>query len=160
VSKAHCTQCHSGPYFTDQQFHNVGLAPGGVGAAGRTYDKGDHGAASGLKAVVSDPLNVKGTYSDGNDGRLPDVIPPEMDGAFRVPSLRCVATRPSFMHTGQMHALADVVAFFSRGGDSSAVEGQSENFDRHLSSDEQADIVAFLTALDGPGPRADLLGPP
>ena len=52
VSKARCTQCHSGPYFTDQQFHNVGLAPGGVGAAGRTYDKGDHGAASGLKAVV------------------------------------------------------------------------------------------------------------
>lgn len=159
VGKAHCTQCHSGPYFTDQQFHNVGLAPGGVGAAGRTYDKDDHGAASGLKAVVSDPLNVKGTYSDGDDGRLPDAIPPAMDGAFRAPSLRCVSTRPSFMHTGQMHALADVVAFFARGGDTSAFEGQSENFDRHLSSNEQAAIVAFLKALDGPGPPAELLGP-
>jgi len=83
-----------------------------------------------------------------------------MDGAFRVPSLRCVSTRPSFMHTGQMHALADVVAFFARGGDSSAFEGQSENYDRHLSSDEQADIVEFLKTLDGPGPAAPLLASP
>src|SRR5262249_34338525 len=30
VGKAKCTQCHSGPYLSDQQFHNVGLAPGGV----------------------------------------------------------------------------------------------------------------------------------
>jgi cytochrome c peroxidase len=160
VGKAQCVACHAGPYFTDQRFHNVGLAPGGVGAAGRTYDVDDHGAATGLVAALSDPLNVQGVYSDGDDGRLPRAISETMDGAFRTQGLRCVSTRPSFMHTGQMHALADVVAFFARGGDTSGFEGQSENFDRQLSHQEQADIVAFLKSLDGPGPAAELLVAP
>jgi cytochrome c peroxidase len=160
VGKARCISCHSGPFFTDQRFHNVGLAPGGVGAAGRTYDTGDHGAAAGLETLLSDPLNVRGIYSDGDDGRLPAAVVANMDGAFRTQSLRCVSTRPSFMHTGQFHALADVVAFFSRGGDSAGFEGTSENFDRNLSGDEQADIVAFLSTLDGPGPAAELLSRP
>jgi cytochrome c peroxidase len=160
VGKAECVKCHSGPFFSDQQFHNVGMAPGGVGAAGRTYDLNDHGAAEGLAAAQENPLNVKGSYSDGDDGRLPTAIAPGMDGAFRTPSLRCVSTRPSFMHTGQMHSLVDVVAFFARGGDSSGFEGTSENFNRGLSSEEQADIVAFLKTLDGAGPPSELLAPP
>jgi cytochrome c peroxidase len=160
VGKAQCTQCHSGPFFSDQQFHNVGLSPGGVGAAGRTYDTGDHGAAAGLKALLGDPLNVKGIYSDGDDDRLPAAISAKMDGAFRTQSLRCVSTRPSFMHTGHLHAIADVVALFARGGDTTGFEGQSENFKRPLSSDEQADIVAFLSSLDGPGPAVELLKRP
>jgi len=160
VGKANCIQCHSGPFFSDQQFHNVGLAPGGVGAAGRAYDTNDHGAAEGLKSVLADPLNTKGIYSDGDDGRLPADVASYMEGAFRTQPLRCVATRPSFMHTGHLHAIADVVAFFARGGDATGFEGSSENFDRHLSSDEQADIVAFLGSLDGPGPAAALLTAP
>lgn len=160
VGKAACLQCHAGPFFSDQQFHNIGVAPGGVGAAGRAYDTGDHGAATGLKTLLADPLNVKGNYSDGDDGRLPATIPDAMDGAFRTQSLRCVSSRPSFMHTGHLHALADVVALFARGGDATGYEGKSENFNRHLSNDEQADIVAFLSSLDGPGPAAELLRRP
>lgn len=159
VGKAGCVTCHSGPYLTDQRFHNVGLAPGGVGAAGRNYDTNDRGATIGLHAALKDPLNVKGKFSDGDDGRLPETVPDSMEGAFRTPSLRCVSTRPSFMHTGHMHSLSDVVAFFARGGDSSGFEGKSENFDRNLSAEEQNDIVEFLKALDGPGPPAELLTP-
>jgi cytochrome c peroxidase len=160
VGKASCIQCHSGPFLSDQQFHNIGLAPGGVGAAGRAYDTNDHGAATGLTAVLTDPLNVKGIYSDGDDGRLPAAVTASMDGAFRTQSLRCVSTRPSFMHTGHLHALADVVALFARGGDKTGFEGKSENFPRQLSSEEQSDIVAFLGSLDGPGPAAVLLKAP
>jgi cytochrome c peroxidase len=159
VGKAGCITCHSGPYLTDQRFHNVGLAPGGVGAAGRTYDINDRGARVGLEAALEDPLNVKGKFSDGDDGRLPESIPDSMEGAFRTPSLRCVSTRPSFMHTGHMHSLSDVVAFFARGGDSSGFEGASENFNRNLSTEEHSDIVEFLESLDGPGPPAELLTP-
>ena len=160
VGKAACIQCHSGPYFSDQQFHNIGLAPGGVGAAGRTYDTNDHGALTGLTTVLSDPLNVKGIYSDGDDGRLPAEVVASMDGAFRTQSLRCVSARPSFMHTGHLHSIADVIALFARGGDTSGFEGKSENFKRDLSSDEQSSIVAFLSSLDGPGPAAELLRAP
>ena len=38
-------------------------------------------------------------------------------GAFRTPTLRCTSQQPSFMHTAQMTALDQVVAFFDRGGD-------------------------------------------
>ena len=49
-----------------------------------------------------------------------------MNGAFRTPILRCVAQRPSFMHTGQLATLAEVVAFFARGGDPFGYPGTSE----------------------------------
>jgi cytochrome c peroxidase len=160
VGKADCVRCHSGPYFTDQRFHNMGLSPGGVGAIGRFYDMNDHGALTGLTTLLGDALNVQGSYSDGDDGRLPTTIGPRMDGAFRTPSLRCVSRRPSFMHTGHLHVLADVVAFFARGGDASGFEGVSENFPRPLSTDEVSDIVSFLASLDGPGPAAELLVAP
>src|SRR5204863_171 len=83
-------------------------------AVERAYAMNDHGAATALATLLADPLNVQGIYSDGDDGRLPAEVPAGMDGAFRTPSLRCVSTRPSFMHTGHLHALADVVAFFVR----------------------------------------------
>lgn len=160
IGKAQCIACHSGPFLSDQRFYNVGLAPGGVGAAGRMYDFNDHGAAEGLALSIDDPLNTRGIYSDGDDDRLPKSVPDGLDGAFRTPSLRCASTRPSFMHTGHIHALSDVVAFFARGGDQNGFEGQSVNVDRGLSAEEQADLVEFIKALDGPGPAAELLVPP
>lgn len=156
---AGCNACHSGPFLTDQAFHNVGLQPSGVGPAGSFYDANDHGAQEGLAAVMADPLNVRGKFSDGDDGRL-DNISSDVDGAFRTPSLRCVSRRPSFMHTGQILTLADVVSFFDRGGNSSGYPGTSQNIPRNFTADEQSDLVAFLKALDGPGPAADLLAAP
>jgi cytochrome c peroxidase len=44
-------------------------------------------------------------------------VGPELEGAFRTPTLRCIANQPSFMHTAQHQSLADVVRFFDRGGD-------------------------------------------
>ena len=64
------------------------------------------------------------------------------------------------MHTGHLHALSDVVAFFARGGDQNGFEGESVNVDRGLSAEEQADLVEFIKALDGPGPAAELLAAP
>jgi cytochrome c peroxidase len=81
-------------------------------------------------------------------------------GAFSTPGMRCVSRRPSFMHTGQFRSLEDVVDFFAKGGDAGGFLGTSENFRRDLSDDEKAQLVAFLRALDGPGPDAALLEPP
>jgi cytochrome c peroxidase len=155
-----CDHCHSGPYLSDQRFHNVGLQPTGVGIAASFYDLDDHGARDGLSAALADPLNVRGIYSDGDDGRLPSVVSAALDGAFRTPALRCVAMRPTFMHNGQLASLADVVAFFDRGGDRSGYHGVSELQPLGLDPQERADLVAFLRALDGPGPAAELLAAP
>jgi len=158
VGRGQCATCHSGPFFSDQKFHNVGLKPAIVAVV--FIDQDDHGAATGLTAALSDPLNSRGKYSDGDDGRLPDAVAPAAEGSFRTPALRCGARRPTFMHTGQLSSLADVVAFFTRGGDRFGYPGTNELKPLDLSAQEELDLVAFLGALEGPGPAPQLLENP
>jgi cytochrome c peroxidase len=159
VGRADCASCHSGPFLTDQKFHNVGLQPKPVAVV--FIDSDDSGAAVGLAAALEDPLNVKGRFSDGDDGRLPAAVDAEkMLGAFRTPSLRCVAQRPTFMHTGHMSSLGAVVDFFARGGDPFGFLGKSELTPLDLNAEDKADLLAFLRTLDGPGPARELLVSP
>lgn len=157
VGKGKCVDCHSGPYFSDEKFHNVGVKPELVATV--FIDKDDAGASVGLEKMLADPLSAKGEFSDGYDGRHPELAP-ALVGAFRTPRLRCVAARPSFMHTGHMTTLDSVVAFFSRGGEQLGYPGQNELQRLDLSVRERADLVEFLKALTGPGPDASLLQPP
>jgi cytochrome c peroxidase len=158
AGKAGCTACHAGPLLTDQRFYNIGLQPEPVGYG--FVDSDDAGASAGLRAALASPLNVKGAFSDHDDGRLPAAVADEMVGAFRTPSLRCVGRRPSYMHTGQLRTLEGVVRFFASGGDASGFRGRSVNMRRDLSDAEQAALVAFLGTLEGPGPRRELLEKP
>jgi cytochrome c peroxidase len=158
VSKAGCVTCHSGPYLSDEQFHNVGLQPQLVATV--FIDADDPGASVGLAKLKVDPLNSAGPYSDGDDGRIPVELAPGDLGAFKTPRLRCVAERPSFMHTAQVRTLADTVDFFNRGGDTFGFPGKSELTPLGLSPREQADLVAFLGTLTGAGPDAALLAAP
>jgi cytochrome c peroxidase len=157
VGKAGCVTCHSGPFMSDQQFHNVGLVPSIVQQD--FVDSDDEGQATGLPQLLASPLNSVGIYSDGTDGRIPSTVTPAMDGAFLTPMLRCVAMRPTFMHTGQIGTLADVVAFFAQGGDSSGFPGTSELQPLSLSAQDQSDLVAFLESLTGQGAPVSLQGP-
>lgn len=161
VGKAACVSCHSGPYLTDFKFHNVGLDPDFTFFV-PTLD--DNGARDGTTAMLADPLNAKGSFSDGYDGRHEELPKDKASllGAFRTPGLRCVSRRPSFMHTGQYRSLEDVILFFNRGGDpeGQSYPGKSENFARGLTPDERAQLAAFLRALDGDGPDPALVEAP
>ncbi|HEY2408688.1 MAG TPA: cytochrome c peroxidase [Polyangiaceae bacterium] len=148
VSKGACASCHSGPFMSDQKFHNVGLRPQVVQQA--FTDSDDVGAAGGIAEAIADPLNTRGEFSDGSDGRLPDAVTSEMTGAFRTPILRCVDQRPTFMHTGQVPTLSAVVGFFNRAGDATGYPGASELHQLSLTSREQSDLVAFLKSLSPP----------
>jgi cytochrome c peroxidase len=154
VGKGRCVDCHSGPYLSDEKFHNVGVKPELVATV--FIDANDAGASVGLEAMLADPLNARGAFSDGYDDRHQE-LSADMVGAFRTPRLRCVAMRPSFMHTGHMMTLASVVSFFSRGGERFGYPGTNELSKLDLSEREQADLVAFLEALTGPGPDDRLL---
>jgi cytochrome c peroxidase len=154
VGPGNCVACHSGPFFSDQKFHNVGLQPTTVAVV--FIDEDDPGASVGLASAIADPLNVRGTYSDGDDGRLPTSVVSSDTGAFRTPTLRCSSRRPSFMHTGQLSTLDEVVAFFVAGGDLFGYPGANELVPLSLSLQDQEDLVAFLEALDGPGPPVNL----
>ncbi len=76
-------------------------------------------------------------------GRAAVTGAPQDEGAFKTPGLRNVALRAPYFHNGRFDTLADVVAFYDRGGD----------FDDNLSPlieplgltpQQQADLVAFL----------------
>jgi cytochrome c peroxidase len=159
VGRAQCSECHSGPRLTDDRFHNVGLGPAVVAVA--IVDQDDHGARDGIAAALEDPLSTRGRYSDGDRGALPEETGPELDGAFRTPTLRCAAKHPSFMHTGQFTSLSQVLTFFARGGDPAGnYPGTNELSRLELGDDDKADLVAFLNALDGAGPNDELLSAP
>ena len=158
VGRGRCNTCHSGPFLSDQQFYNVGLQPKPVAVV--FIDADDHGASAGLAASMADPLNVRGRFSDGDDGRLSILVDARQDGAFRTPILRCQARRPSFMHTGQLRTLDEVVSFFARGGDVFGYPGKKEISPLSLTAQDQRDLVAFLGTLEGPGPAPSLLKEP
>jgi len=159
VGRAGCATCHTGPRLTDDQFHNVGLSPAIVAVA--ILDEDDRGAATGLAAALTDPMSTAGEFSDGDRHALPESVEPEHEGAFRTPTLRCSASHPSFMHTGQFTSLEQVMNFFDRGGDPVGhYPGTSELTPLQLSEQDRLDLAAFLGTLSGPGPDASLLGPP
>jgi cytochrome c peroxidase len=157
VGRARCAECHTGPMLSDGAFHNVGLRPSTVATA--FTDTDDRGAAVGLAAAHGDPLGASGIYSDGPRIDLPPVTASH-EGAFRTPTLRCIASQPSFMHTAQMHSFDDVIAFFDRGGDGVGFVGTSELTALSLSDRDRADLAAFVSALQGAGPDAALLAQP
>jgi hypothetical protein len=63
------------------------------------------------------------------------------------------------MHTAQLTRLADVIEFFDNGGHLGGYPGRNELEPLGLTGQERADLEAFLGALEGPGPRAELLKP-
>lgn len=158
VGEAGCVGCHSGPTMSDERFHVVGLQPTFVATV--FVDRDDRGAGLGLMLRDASPLRIEGAYADGDDGRAAFPRTEALEGAFRTPRLRCVAQRPSFMHTGQFVRLEDAVAFHVRGGDRGGYIGTSELVPLDLTAADRADLVAFLRALDGPGPDPSLRAPP
>jgi cytochrome c peroxidase len=69
-------------------------------------------------------------------------------GAFKTPTLRDVDKRGPYMHDGSAGTLEEAVAFYNRGGVKNPWLSQ-DVAPLGLSTQEQADLVAFLHALTG-----------
>lgn len=157
MGKANCTQCHNGPLFTDDFFHNTG-----VPAAPDLPE--DHGRASGARQVLEDEFNCRSRYSDARPEECQELQFLIADGeelvrAFKTPSLRGVADRPPYMHAGQLATLEEVVDHYSRAP--RAPKGTTELHRLSLSRREQAQLVAYLRSLSAPiAAPPELLRPP
>jgi cytochrome c peroxidase len=159
VGKGKCAACHSGPMFTDNKFHNLGLPQ-----VGPNVPATDNGRLADAPPLLASPFNSAGVFSDDRTtGRLTDVPatpPEEWRGTFRTPSLRNVAASGPYMHAGQIATLEAVVAFYDRVADTAAPVGTRDPLLQNLSltTQEQADLVAFLGALtSAPLPSALLV---
>lgn len=71
------------------------------------------------------------------------------NGRFKTPFLRNIGLHPTYAHTGQMATLADVVDFYSRGGDFH-VNQAPEIVARNFTPAEKTALVAFLNSLTDP----------
>jgi len=127
---AGCFRCHSGPNFTDGQFHNTGL------------------------------YNIKGQYSYPfpNLGIFIHTRNPADVGRFRTPSLRNIALTAPYMHDGSIGTLEAVLDHYAAGGrtlfDSPYAGRGSDNphIDSRmgrleLTAQNRLDLIEFLRSL-------------
>jgi cytochrome c peroxidase len=156
VGKARCVECHNGPLFTNNEFHNTGiLSPPG--------EVPDRGRIGGLRIALNDPFNCSGNFSDDPQRHCAELSFArsgiELLGAMRTPTLRNVAQTPPFMHKGQLATLAEVLEHYNLAP--LAMIGHNEAEPLGLSRRELADLEAFLNTLSGPVvDRPELLQPP
>lgn len=150
LGRGKCVLCHSGPNFSDGEFHNTGVPPGPEG------DGDDPGRHRGVQLVRADPFNAAGPYSDDPGGPAAERVMglrtgSETWGEFRTPSLRNLAERGPFMHQGQLATLADVVRFYDtlEGSVGRSHHQESILLPLELGEVGRADLLAFLASLEG-----------
>lgn len=161
IGKANCRPCHSGPQFSDLEFHNNGIPPLQPGLST------DSGRYDGIIRLMANPFNAAGPFSDDQNGTKARAVRyvvrgPETWGRFKTPGLRNVALSPPYMHQGSIATLREVVDFYS------TLQGQTAMLHHpnpllvrlDLSEQEIDDLVAFLLSLTGPPPNHELLGRP
>lgn len=147
IGKANCVNCHNGPRFTDDHFHNTGVP------ASAAISLADSGRATGVPQALTAEFNCTSRYSDAtaddcSELRFATTDGPELVRAFKTPTLRNVATRAPYMHAGQVTTLDAAVAQYSDAP--RAPFGHSELKPLRLTRGEQARLVAFLRTLSGP----------
>ena len=146
LGKARCLECHNGPLFTNNEFHNTGLLP----PPGETPDLGRSRV---LEEVRSDPFNCLGPYSDAVAAQCLELrymrTGEELIGAHRTPSLRNLGKTAPYMHKGQMATLSQVLDHYNRAP--LALVGHNEAEPLGLSRSELQQLEAFLRTLDATG---------
>jgi cytochrome c peroxidase len=145
IGKGNCTQCHSGPLLTSNEFHNTGVPS-------RPELALDHGRLAGAAAVLSDEFNCRSQWSDARErcSELEFIVTGDhtLDRAYKVPSLRNVAERAPYMDAGQLATLADVLDHYNRAP--AAAVGHTELRPLRLKALELRQLEAFLRTLSGP----------
>ena len=144
-TKGNCAACHmsrpeadgSPPLFTDFTYDNLGTPRNPMNPF----------------YLLPPEFNPEGLdYVDRGLG--PVVGDPELDGFFRVPTLRNVAVTPPYMHNGVFHTLFEVVSFYNTrdvtpwaSPEVPANVNRDELGDLGLTPDELESLVAFMETL-------------
>ncbi len=153
-----CADCHRGPNFTDNEFHNIALEQ-----SGRNVLPTDEGRAGGILPARSSEFSCASEWSDHprkDQCAVASLRSREEDmGAMKTPGIRNSSQTAPYMHTGAMQTLEEVVEHYSRGGSKSGYVGKRDRAIGNLDLDaaERAALVAFLRTLDGDAIAPSLL---
>lgn len=145
VGRTLCLRCHNGPLFTNQSFHQVGTGQGLASVP-------DFGRFLGLQAVLIDPFNCVGAYSDARPDQCRELrfldkrhVGGEL-GKFKTPTLRGLARTGPYLHDGRFDSLGAVLDHYR--APPGAVDAL-EITPVELTEDESRALIAFLNGLDG-----------
>lgn len=158
TGRGQCGMCHSGPNFSNGEFHDTGLVfflndPGRP----RRVDPGRYGGIAQLKA---NPFNLLGRYND-DPGGMASIPVRHVEqqhrnwGEFKVPGLRNLRATAPYMHDGSKSTLRDVILHYSElDEDRLHSDGEAILKPLQLSDAEIADLQAFLESLSAPDDTA------
>jgi cytochrome c peroxidase len=162
VGKANCVECHSGPNFTDEKFHNtthVSMYPDEVTPGSQELFDAlngffELGHQAGIGYAQANPLNRDSEYSDDTTTPLlkeADASDPLMLAAYRSSPLRNITETGPYMHDGQFDTLEKVMEFYNDGGTESGFEGTKDELMEklNLDDDEIKDLIEFMKTLTG-----------
>jgi cytochrome c peroxidase len=147
VGDGNCAFCHSGPAFTNGEFHDAGVSyflnTEGV----------DAGRSAGLEALEQSPFTLDGSFSDelektGGWAVRNVRFQHSNFGIFRVPTLRRVTETAPYMHDGSLLTLKSVLNHYNE-IDMERLHSDGEAILRplRLTARELSDIENFLTTL-------------
>ena len=145
IGEARCTECHNGPLFTNNEFHNTGplSIPGHLP---------DRGRIIGVREVLTEPFNCLGEFSDDPQRNCPELTfvrsGIELVGATRTPSLRNLGGTAPYQHRGQVDTLAELLDLYNRAP--LAMIGHNEAEPLGLGKRQLQWLEAFLLTLDAP----------
>ncbi len=136
-----CINCHSSPIFSNKSFHNIGT---GILAQ-------DNGRSEVIDAVIRDPFNCLGKYSDAKPEQCMELKYAATNkhglaGMFKTPTLRNLKLTAPYMHDGRFKSLSNVVNYYA----SFNSKEKADTVDLpvvKLSKKEQQDLVNFLLTL-------------
>jgi cytochrome c peroxidase len=146
IGQANCINCHNGPLFTNNDFHNTGVPA--------TKDlPEDVGRSLGAQQVLADEFNCLSVYSDAQPDECSElnflvIDEHQQERQYKPPSLRNVSQRGPFMHAGQFATLEEVLNHYNTAPQTPA--GHSELEPLNLTEKQIAQIIALLKSLDGP----------
>ncbi len=139
--KAGCAQCHSGPRFTDDTPHNIGVPenPAIWSDPERHVTFVTYAKFMGVENYMNIRRDLGAFIRDHKQSSA---------GKFMTPTLRELTYTAPYMHNGMLASLEDVVEFYNKGG------GNSANKDKrlhplNLTAEEKTSLVDFLKSLSG-----------
>ena len=110
---AGCVSCHSGPNFSDGQFH-PGVTPADDMAAAVARSLADDGRLGDARYLKASRFNLQGAYNDDASRRNAVAtrhlaVNAGLAGQFRTPTLRNVAVTAPYFHDGQAERLTEAL---------------------------------------------------
>ena len=147
LGRGNCAFCHSGPAFTNGEFHDAGV-PYFI-----TETRVDEGRFGGMKTLKNSPYTLAGEFSDDPEKSgawaVNQVRFQHSDfGTFRVPGLRGAARSAPYMHNGSLSDFDAVVEHYNAiNMERLHVDGEAILQPLGLTEREKEDLVTFLKSL-------------